>query len=317
MSKETMRAVQQTEWGGLDKLRLVDVPRPRPLPTEVLVRVKSIGINPIDLFTVFGRAYMNAVTLPHIPGWDIAGVVEQVGYGTTRFKVGDEVYGMPWFPRPASAYAEYAVAPARQLALKPKGVSFDEAAAVPLAGLTAWQMLVDVAKVGPGANVVINGAAGGVGHFAVQIAKSLGAQVTAVASAGKHQFVRKLGADRVIDYTVSNLVDEIKDADVVIELVGGDTCIQMLSTLRKGGLLVSAQAGWVPQLRDEAMKLGVRSSWYLVEPDHAGLEKLTELIERGSLKIEVSSSNPLEGAVGALEQVAQKRTLGKAVLRVS
>jgi NADPH:quinone reductase-like Zn-dependent oxidoreductase len=312
----TMHAVRQTEWGGLDKLKLADVPRPKPLPTEVLVRVKAVGINPIDLYTTLGRAYMNAVTLPHIPGWDIAGVVEQVGYGTTRFKVGDEVYGMPWFPRAANAYAEYVVAPARHLALKPRTISFEEAAAVPLAGLTAWQMLADVAKVGPGTEVLINGAAGGVGHFAVQIAKSLGAHVTVVARKEKHQFVQRLGADRMIDYTASTVADEIGDADVVIELVGGDTCIQMLRTLRREGLLVSAQAGWVPQLKEEASKLGVRSSWYLVEPDYAGLEQLTALIERGAMKIEVSSTYPLERAVEALEQISQRRTLGKTVLKV-
>lgn len=192
-NREMMRAVQQTEWGGLEKLMLVEVPRPAPLPTEVLVRVKAAGINPVDFYTVQGKAYMRALNLPYIPGWDIAGIVEQVGYGTTRFAIGDEVYGMPWFPRAASAYAEFVVAPARHLALKPNNLSFERAAAVPLAGLTAWQMLVDIARVGQGTKVLVNGAGGGVGHLAVQIAKAKGAYVIAVArQPGRPSSKRKL-----------------------------------------------------------------------------------------------------------------------------
>src|SRR5689334_3355807 len=185
-----MRAIQQNEWGGLDRLKLVEVSRPSPLPTEVLVKVKAAGINPVDVYTAQGKAYMRALSLPYIPGWDVAGIVEQVGYGTTRFKVGDEVFGMPWFPRAANAYAEYLVAPARHLALKPKQLSYEQAAALPLAGLTAWEMLVDIAKVERGDRVLINGAGGGVGHLAVQIAKARGAHVVAVASGAKHGFLR-------------------------------------------------------------------------------------------------------------------------------
>jgi len=232
----TMRAMQQAEW-GLEMLKLVDVPRPEPLPTEVLVRVKAVGVNLVDHHTVFGRGYMNALSLPHIPDWDIAGVVEQIGYGATRFKIGDEVFGLPRFPRAAGGFAEYITAPARQLALKPTAISFEQAAGVALSGLTAWQMLVDAGKVGPGTKVLINGAAGAVGHFAVQVAKSLGAFVIAVARKETHEFLKGLGADRLIDYTTSVVADEVKDADVVIELVDGDTCIQMLKTLRKGGSL--------------------------------------------------------------------------------
>ncbi|MBO4220856.1 zinc-binding dehydrogenase [Bradyrhizobium neotropicale] len=311
-----MRAIQQNEWGGLDRLKLVEVSRPSPLPTEVLVRVKAAGINPVDVYTAQGKAYMRALSLPYIPGWDVAGIVEQVGYGTTRFKVGDEVFGMPWFPRAANAYAEYLVAPARHLALKPKRLSFEQAAALPLAGLTAWEMLVDVAMVGRGDKVLINGAAGGVGHIAVQIAKTRGAHVVAVASGAKHGFLRELGADATIDYATGAVTDQVEDVDVVIELVGGEVCLQMLKTLRRGGLLVSAQAAWAPQLKNEAEKLGVRTSWYLVEPNHVGLEALARMAEQGSLKVEVTASYPLENAVEALERVAERRSTGKVVLTV-
>ncbi|WP_246755472.1 NADP-dependent oxidoreductase [Bradyrhizobium neotropicale] len=313
---QLMRAIQQNEWGGLDRLKLVEVSRPSPLPTEVLVRVKAAGINPVDVYTAQGKAYMRALSLPYIPGWDVAGIVEQVGYGTTRFKVGDEVFGMPWFPRAANAYAEYLVAPARHLALKPKRLSFEQAAALPLAGLTAWEMLVDVAMVGRGDKVLINGAAGGVGHIAVQIAKTRGAHVVAVASGAKHGFLRELGADATIDYATGAVTDQVEDVDVVIELVGGEVCLQMLKTLRRGGLLVSAQAAWAPQLKNEAEKLGVRTSWYLVEPNHVGLEALARMAEQGSLKVEVTASYPLENAVEALERVAERRSTGKVVLTV-
>lgn len=308
-----MRAIQQMDWGNVDGLRLNEVDRPVPLPTEVLVRVKAASVNPVDVFASQGKAYRSSLSLPFIPGWDVAGVVEQVGYGTTRFKVGDEVYGMPWFPRPASAYAEFVVAPARHFASKPKGISFEAAAAVPLAGLTAWQMLVDIGQIGPGTSVLINGASGGVGHLAIQIAKALGAHVTAVSSTAKHEFMRSLGADAVLDYAqpVSAIV---KNMDVVLELVGGDVCIDMLKTVRKGGLLISAQAAWAPGLTEGAAKLGVRSSWYLVEPDHVGLEALTDLIERGALKILVSATFPFERAVEALEQVSHRHSSGKVVL---
>ncbi|GEC57152.1 NADPH:quinone reductase-like Zn-dependent oxidoreductase [Bradyrhizobium japonicum] len=311
-----MHAIQQNEWGGVDRLKLVEMSRPIPLPTEVLVKVKAAGINPVDVYTAQGKAYMRALNLPYVPGWDVAGIVEQVGYGTTRFKVGDEVFGMPWFPRAASAYAEYLVAPARHLALKPKQLSFEQAAALPLAGLTAWEMLVDIANVGRGDRVLINGAGGGVGHLAVQIAKARGAHVVAVASGAKHGFLRELGADATIDYTTGAVSDHVDDADVVIELVGGEICLQMLKTLRSGGLLISAQSAWAPQLKNEAEKLGVRTSWYLVEPNHVGLEALAQMAEQGSLRVEVTASYPLENAVEAMERVAGRRSTGKVVLTV-
>jgi NADPH:quinone reductase-like Zn-dependent oxidoreductase len=315
--KAMMRAIVQTEWGSLDKMKLAEIPIPEPLPTEVLVRVKAAGVNPIDYHTAVGRGYMNALTLPFIPGWDVAGIVEEVGFGVTRFKVGDEVFGLPKFPRAGGCYAEYTAVPARQLALKPASISFEQGAAVALAGLTAWQMLVDTARVGQGTRVVVNGAAGGVGHLAVQIAKALGAYVIGVARQEKHDFLRALGADRVIDYTTSVVTDEVTDADVVIELAGGNTSIHMLKALRKGGLLIRARK--LPELSEiekEASKLGVRGTWFVAEPDYVALEHLAALIERGALKIEVSSKLPLERAVEALEKIPQGHLVGKTVLSV-
>ncbi|MGF6757447.1 NADP-dependent oxidoreductase [Paraburkholderia sp. GAS42] len=307
---QTMRAVQLSEWGRADTLKLVDVPRPELVATEVLVKVKAVGLNPIDPVTIDGGGYMNFLTLPYIPGWDFAGVVEEVGYGTTRFKVGDEVYGMPWFPRPGNACAEYLTAPSRHIALKAKNITFEEAAGLPLAGLTAYQMIVDGARVKKGDKVLINGAAGGAGHLAVQIAKALGAHVTASASTSKLSFLKELGADRVVDYTKVNVEDEVSGMDSVIELVGQKTCIQMLKTLRKGGVLVSAHHYLVPGLAEEAAKLGVRDSWYLVEPDYTALEQMTALIESGKMKIKVSEVFAFEDAPKALYEMAQRHSTG-------
>jgi NADPH:quinone reductase-like Zn-dependent oxidoreductase len=261
---------------------------------------------------------MNALTLPHIPGWDISGVVEEAGFGTTRFQVGDEVFGFPRFPRAAGGYADYAAVPSRQLALKPAVISFEEAAAAALAGLTAWQMLVDVARVRPGSKVVVNGAAGGVGHLAVQIAKSLGAYVIAVARHAKHEFVQGIGADRAIDYTASVVTDEVDDADVVLELAGGVTTIPMLKALRNGGLLISARKlPDIAEVQHEASSLGVRASSFVAEPDHAALEQLAALMGQGAVKVNVSSVLPLDKAVEALEKIGHGHSVGKTVLTVS
>lgn len=242
--------------------------------------------------------------------------VEAVGYGVPRFKVGDEVFGMPWFPRAASTYAEFVTAPARHLALKPPTLSHVEAAALPLAGLTAWQMLVDLAQVEAGQRVLINAGAGGVGHLAVLIAKQRGAYVIATARTEKHDFVSSMGADEVVDYTSVAVAEVVKDIDIVIELVGGETCLAMLATLRPGGLLVSAQAAWAPQLQKEAFRLGVRASWYLVEPDHLGLEGLADLVRKNRLKVHVERTFPLDHARQAQELVGAKRVTGKVVLTV-
>jgi NADPH:quinone reductase-like Zn-dependent oxidoreductase len=309
-----MRAIQQQAWGGPDELKLVSVERPKPLPTEVLVRVVAAGVNPVDVFTREGRAYMRALSLPHIPGWDVSGIVEEVGYGVTRFRVGDAVFGMPWFPRQAGAYAEYVTAPARHFALKPRRLSHVEAAALPLAGLTAWEMLHEIAHVGGGQRVLINAGAGGVGHLAVQIAKSLGASVIATARAEKHEFLRELGADEVHDYTTADPAEIYRDIDVVIELVGGETCLRLLRALRPGGLLVSAQAAWAPQLFAEAQRLNVRASGYLVEPNGHGLGELAKLIEEGRLKPYIQQTFPLAQAQQAQRLIASGRTVGKIVL---
>ncbi|KJK55508.1 NADPH:quinone reductase, partial [Saccharothrix sp. ST-888] len=263
MTVSTMRAVTQDGFGGPEVLKVAQVPRPVPLPTEVLVRVHAAGINPVDWKTRAGTGMAGVLgEPPFILGWDVSGVVEETGFGVTTLKAGDEVYGMPWFPRAAGGYAEYVTAPARQFARKPATVGHEQAAAVPLAALTAWQALVDAAEVRPGQRVLIHAAAGGVGHFAVQFAKHLGAHVIGTASRSRHDWLTKLGADELIDYTAVRFEDAVRDVDVVIDLVGDHhdtTSTRSLQVLRPGGLIVAIPAGVSEQLRDAAEARGVRA----------------------------------------------------------
>jgi NADPH:quinone reductase-like Zn-dependent oxidoreductase len=317
----TMRAVVQDAFGGPEQLLVRRVPRPEPLPTEVLVRVHAAGINPVDWKTRAGTGMAGVLgQLPFVLGWDVSGVVEAVGFGVTTLAVGDEVYGMPWFPRAAGGYAEYVTAPARQFTRKPTTVDHEHAAAVPLAALTAWQALVDTAGVQPGQRVLIHAAAGGVGHLAVQFAKHLGAHVVATASAGRHAWLKELGADQVIDYTTVRFEDAVQGVDVVIDLVGDAhdrTSLRSLDVLRPDGLLVAIPAGVSPELAQAAAAAGVRATPFLVEPDGPALARIAELIDAGEVAVEVEAVFPLEQAAQAHSRGENGRTRGKLVLRTT
>ena len=320
MSESTMRAVVQHTLGGPEVLVVEEIPRPEPLPTEVLVRVHAAGVNPVDWKTRAGSGVAGVLGAPpFVLGWDVSGVVERTGFGVTTLREGDEVYGMPWFPRAASAYAEYVTAPSRQFARKPRTVSHEQAAAVPLAALTAWQALVDTADVRHGQRVLIHAAAGGVGHLAVQFAKQLGAHVIGTASASKHDWLAKLGADELVDYTSVDFADAVSEVDVVIDLVGDvhdNTSTRSLRVLRPGGLLVAIPAGVSPELAAAAEATGVRSSALLVEPDGPALTRIADLIDAGEVSIEVEEVFPLEAAATAHGRGESNRTRGKLVLRV-
>jgi NADPH:quinone reductase-like Zn-dependent oxidoreductase len=307
-----MRAITQRTFGDPDVLEVTEVPRPEPIPSEILVRVHASGVNQIDgiiragVFPLIGQP-------PFILGWDVSGVVEEVVPGTTRFAPGDEVFGMPFFPRAANAYSEYVAAPSRQFARKPAGIDHAQAAALPLAGLTAWQSLVDIADVQPGQRVLIHGGGGGVGHLAVQIAKARGAYVVATASAGKHAFVRDLGADEVIDYQAVDFTTAVGDLDLVLEVIGGDYAERSVQVLRPGGLLVTAIERTNAELAAKVEAAGRRFAGISVEPDHVGLEGLAALVESGQLRPHVSARVPLDEAPRAHELLATHIT-GKIVL---
>jgi NADPH:quinone reductase-like Zn-dependent oxidoreductase len=307
-----MRAVIQKEFGGPQVLQVSEVPRPQPLPTEVLVRVKAIGVNPVEAFIRAG-AFPLIGQPPFILGWDISGVVEEVVPGTSRFQVGDEVYGMPFFPRAASAYAEYIAAPSRQLARKPKNLTHAQAAALPLAALTAWQALIDIAHVERGQRVLIHGAGGGVGHLAVQLARWRGAHVIGTASAGKHDFIRGLGAHEVIDYKTARFENVAKDVDVVFELIGGDYAERSIPVLKPNGLLVTAVERSNAALAAKVKAAGRRFAGVAVEPDYVALEKMATLAEGGQLRPHVEREFPLEAA-GEAQAFLDTGVKGKVVL---
>ncbi len=309
-----MRAIRQETLGGPEVLELVDAPTPEPAPTEVLVRVRAAGVNPVDWKTRARGAFLREP--PFVLGWDVAGVVEQVGGGVTRFVEGDRVFGMPRFPREAACYAEYVTSPSRQLARTPDALSDVEAAALPLAGLTAWQALVETANVGPGDRVLVLGAAGGVGHLAVQIAKARGAHVIGTASAGKHAFLTELGADEAVDYAAVAVEEAVSDVDVAIDVVGSEETGRAVACVRDGGLFIAVtSAGGVDPLR-EAAGDRIRVTPILVEPDRAGLEALAALVDDGKLRPHVSATFPLEEAARAHEAGETGRTQGKLVLTI-
>ncbi|MFC9281622.1 NADP-dependent oxidoreductase [Streptomyces collinus] len=307
-----MRAVIVEQWGGPETLIEKDVERPEPGFNEVLVRVHAAGVNPVDWKTRASGALIDWGTVPAV-GWDVSGTVEAVGPGVSLYRPGDEVFGMPLFPRQAGGYAEYVVAPARHFAPKPAGLTHVEAAALPLAALTAWQALVDTAGVRPGERVLVHAAAGGVGHLAVQIAKARGAYVIGTASAGKHDLVKELGADEVIDYRAVRFEDVVGDVDVVLDGLGGENAERSVKVLRAGGRLITLPGpDDVPAAPD-----GVRAVWMLVEPDHLGLREIAALVERGALKPVVDTVLPLAEAAKAHEIGEQGRTTGKIVLTVA
>ena len=311
-----MRAVQVSRWGPPEVLEPVDLPTPEPIATEVLVRVQAAGVNPVDWKTRAGEGRARSLYHPpFVVGWDVAGVLDQVGDGVTRFVPGDQVFGMPWFPRLAGAYAEYVTAPSRQFARIPDTLDSVQAGALPLAGLTAWQSLVDTAKLERGDHVLIHAAAGGVGHLAVQIAKARGAHIVATARTNKHEFLRGLGVERLIDYTDVAFEAEAGEVDVVLDPVGTkDYGVRSLQCLREGGLIIQLTGGAPESVKHAAREQGKRATGILVEPDGHALEQLAGLADAGQLHVEVAEELPLEQAARAHELSQSGRTQGKLVL---
>lgn len=312
---ETMHAIRQQAFGGPEVLELTEVDRPVPLPTEVLVRVRAVGVNPVETVIRSGRFPLLGEP-PFILGWDVCGMVADIEPGVTRFRPGDEVYGMPFFPRPANAYAEYVAAPSRQLARKPASLSHAEAAALPLAGLTAWQALVDTAQVAAGQRVLIHGAGGGVGHLAVQIARARGAYVIGTASAAKHDLIASLGADELIDYRTADFAAHVDGVDVVLDTIGGEVARRSIGVLRRGGLLVTIVGRRDVDLAVRTEAAGRRFAGVSVEPDYPALEALADLAESGKLRVHLQATLSLAEAVKAHELLESGSVIGKIALTV-
>jgi NADPH:quinone reductase-like Zn-dependent oxidoreductase len=313
-STDTMRAISQDTHGGPEVLTETTVSRPAPGPGQIRVAVHASGLNPTDWKHRAAGLFVDR--LPLVLGWDVSGVVEAVGYGVTLFKPGDAVFGMLPYPHGVGAHAEYAVGPARAFAHKPDGVDHVQAGALPLAALTAHQVLVDTADVQPGQRVLVHAAAGGVGHLAVQIAKARGAHVIGTASAPKHDFLRSIGADEVVDYRTEDFVEAVEAVDVVLDPVSGDTRARSLDVLKPGGVLVSLLPGQDPEEGEKAARLGVRVKTLLVEADHAGMAEIARLAGDGRLRAHVQETFPLADAAKAHTLGETGRTTGKIVLVV-
>ena len=308
-----MKAVVLTNWGGPENFTIQDVPKPTIQANEVLVKVRAFGVNPADFKTRTGNApYSQKYSHPIILGWDMAGEIEEVGSDVTDFKTGDPVYGMVNFPEPGQTYAEYVASPAAHLALKPATLSFEEAAAAPLAVLTAWQALTEHGHLQAGEKVLIQAASGGVGHLGVQLAKALGARVIGTASGKNEAFVRSLGADEFIDYTQNNIEEAVHNIDLVFDTAGADTIFASANALKLNGRLISIAYGAMDKVL--AVRPDIQAERILVHTSGDDLRVINQLIDEGKLKITVSQVLPADQMAEAHRQLESRRTTGKIVL---
>ncbi|MEH1836962.1 MAG: NADP-dependent oxidoreductase [Nostoc sp.] len=336
MPTNMMNAVRLHEFGGPEVLRYEEAPLPELKPGEVLVRVWAVGINPPDWYLRDGNKnlppeWRPAVSLPVIPGSDVSGIVQAVAADVQGFSVGDEVFGMVRFPSygESAAYAEYVAAPASDLARKSAGIDHVHAAGVPMSGLTAWQFLIELGHDHPnplqakrhrpvplnGKTVLINGAAGGVGHFAVQLAKWKGAHVIAVASGAHESFLRELGADEFIDYKKKPPEEVAHDVDLVLDTLGGPTTGRFLRTLKRGGALFPMFLGFSDP--EEAARLGVTVSMTQVRSNGPQLAELGRLLDVGTVRVAIDSTFLLADARKAHERAARGHIQSKLVLTVA
>ena len=307
-----MQAIRVHQFGGLDSLVVEDVPRPAPGEGEVLLRVKAAGVGPWDALVRSGRSVLPQ-PLPLTPGSDVAGLVEQVGAGVSQFRTGDAVFGAT-NARFTGGYAEYAVASVAKLAKMPRRITFVEAASVPVVACTAWQMVVDHGQVDPTQRVLVHGAAGNVGAYAVQFARRAAREVVATAFPDDVAHVYALGADRVIDVQKTRFEDAVADVDVVLDTIGGDTQDRSFAVLKPGGVLVSAVA---PPDQQKAAHHRVRALFFLVDVSSTALDRIAALLEAGELTTNVGDVLPLADARIAHEMLAGKpHKRGKIVLEI-
>lgn len=313
-----MKAIILTKAGGTENLSLQETETPQSKEGEVLIKVHSISINPVDIKTRKGGALYASMkeSGPVILGWDVSGVVVAVGENVDAFKEGDEVFGMVNFPGHGKAYAEYVTAPVAHVAKKPSGISHNEAAATTLAALTAWQVLVQQAGIRKGQRVLIHAAAGGVGHFAVQIAKYFGATVTGTASAANKEFLQSLGADDFIDYTAVDFSKAAEAFDIVLDPIGGETTEKSVEVLKEGGTLVSIVGGAKEAVQQLAGAKKVTAKNYLVHSSGEDMQQLATMLQEGSLKPVILHQLSFSEYEEAHKLIETGRTRGKIVLQV-
>lgn len=308
-----MKAAVIHSFGSPDVLDVEDIERPRPGRGEVLVRVHAASVNPVDYKMRAGKyPVLRQKDLPVVLGRDVAGEVAEPGPDVHRFIEGEKVYAM--LDPDHGGYAEYTIVNENDLAAMPQTLDYVEAAAVPLAAVTAWQGLFDCGELEPGQVVLIHGGAGGVGHFAVQFAKQRGATVATTVSAGDIEFARTLGADRVIDYRAERFEDVVGDVDLVFDLVGGDTQARSFRVLKRGGMLVSTLA---KPSEEEAAKRGVRVANYVAQPNGHELDEIGRLIDSGKVRPHVEAVYPLAEVRAAQQRLEREHAQGKVVLKVA
>lgn len=308
-----MKAIRIHEFGGPDVLKYEDAPQPVPAADEVLIKVHASGVNPVDSKIRAGHAQGKfPISFPLIPGWDVSGEIEEVGNAVLNFRKGDEVYSRP-DPTRNGTYAEYVVVKADQVNQKPKSINHDKAAAVALAGLTAWQGLFTHGDLQDGQKVLIHGASGGVGTYAVQFAKWKGAHVIGTASTDNIDFLYELGADDVIDYKNEKFEEEVKDVDLVFDLIGGDTQKKSLQVIKNGGRLITTVK---PENQEEAKLKNIHIEGFMAQSLPGDLQQIADLIDSGKVKPIISEIIPIENAAEAHEKIEKGHTRGKIVLRV-
>ncbi len=308
-----MKAIRIHKFGGPEVLIYEDAQKPKPAADEVLAKVFASGVNPIDWKIRAGYAQTRfPVNLPLIPGWDFSGEIEQIGSDVSNLKVGDEVYGKPDATRDGT-YAEYVVVKANQLNFKPKSISHRKAAAVPLAGLTAWQALFDHGHLHQGQIVLIHGASGGVGSFAVQFARWKGAYVIGTASAENTDFLYDLGVDEAIDYKNQKFDEQTCDVDLVIDLIGGETQMRSLAIIKNGGRLITTVAA---EFGKQAKARDIHLENFLAKSKPSDLQQIADLIDSGKVKPVIAGFLPLKEAAKAHEQSETGHTRGKIVLTI-
>ena len=316
-----MKAIILKQNGGIENLILSEIEKPKIKPDEVLVNVKAISINPVDAFARQNKQTVQAIIKPKdekeiiILGWDISGTVVEAGSDVKEFKKGDDVFGMINFVGKGKAYAEFVAAPADQIAIKPENISHEEAAAATLAALTAWQALVNICKIKKGDKVLIHAAAGGVGHYAVQIAKSFGAYVIGTASTNNRNFVIQLGADEFIDYTTEKFEDKVKDADIVLDSIpGGDHLLRSFKSVKNEGKVVSLKSSAEGKIADKIKEKNIFFQRIMVRSNGDDMKQIAKMLQEGKIHSHISQKFSFKDLPKAHQQIETGKTRGKIVV---
>jgi len=314
-----MKAAIINEFGNADVLQITEVDKPEINEDQVLIKVKAIGINPVDTKVRAGTSGISKqIKLPVILGWDVSGIIENVGENVTQFKTGDHVFGCVGFPRLGNAYAEFTLADPKLLAIKPDNISFEEAAAIPIAGLTAYQAINEELKVSSGEKILIQAAAGGVGHLAVQFAKMNGAYVIGTASEKNEKFLKSLDVDQFIDYKKERFENIVHDLDCALDAMGGDVLYRTISCVKQGGNVVCLPSSTKndPKAIELANERNIKLSWPMMRADGEEMRIIASLLQEKNLKVFVDKIFTLDQIAWAHKAVETNKTKGKVVVKV-